>query len=87
MLRIKLTMAEPQSKHSLTIEQECEVYGDLGDSVPFRLGSFINHFLRVYGYSTYDKEYVFLESVTAEEYDQLLDYLAMIREGNKNETV
>ena len=87
MLKIKLTMEEPQSKHSLTMEKECEIYGDLGDSVISRLGSFINHFLRAYGYPAYDKEYVFLESVTADEYDQLLDFLCIIREGNKNETV
>ena len=87
MLKVKLTMEEPQVKHSLTMEQECEVYGDLGDNIISRLGQFINHFLRAYGYPAYDKEYVFLESVTADEYDQLLDYLFMIREGNKNEIV
>lgn len=87
MLRVKMTMEEPQIKHSLIMEQECEVYGDLGDSEILRLAEFINHFLRAYGYSSYDKEYVFLESVTVEEYDQLQDYLYMIREGNKNETV
>ena len=87
MLKIKLTMEEPQVNHSLTMEQECEVYCDLGDTVISRLAEFINHFLRTYGYPSYDKEYVFLESVTLEEYDQLQDYLCMIREENKNETV
>lgn len=87
MLKIKLTIEEPQDKHSLTMEQECEVYTDLGDSVISNLGEFTNHFLRAYGYPDYDKEYVFLESVSANEYVQLLDYLRMIRKENKNETV
>ena len=80
MLKIKLTMEEPQVKHSLTMEQECEVYDNLGDSEILRLAEFINHFLRAYGYPAYDKEYVFLESVTEEEYNALQDYLCDFRE-------
>ena len=87
MLKIKMTMEEPQVKHSLTMEQECEVYDNLGDSEILRLAEFISHFLRTYGYPRYDREYVFLESVTEDEYNYLLDCLCEFREGNKNETV
>ena len=79
MLKLKMTMEEPEIKHSLTMEQETEVYGDLGDSEIFRLAEFINSFLRAYGYSGYNSDYVFLESVSDEEYELLSQYLWELR--------
>ena len=81
-LKIKMTMKEPSIRHTLTMEQTAQLYPDLGYDVLETLASFINKFLNAYGYPRYNKQYVFLESVTEEEYDQLQDYLCMIREGN-----
>ena len=86
-LRIKMIMEEPSIHHALTMEQTTQLYPDLNHDELETLASFINRFLNAYGYPRYNKQYVFLESVTADEYDQLLDYLFTIREGNKNETV
>lgn len=86
-LRIKMIMEEPAIHHALTMEQTTQLYPDLGCDELETLASFINKFLNAFGYPRYDKQYVFLESVTVEEYEQLQDYLCMIREGNKNETV
>jgi hypothetical protein len=87
ILKIKMTMEEPSILHTLTMEQTAQLYPDLGCDVLETLASFINKFLYAYGYPRYNKQYVFLESVTEGEYDQLLDYLCMIREGNKNDGI
>lgn len=86
-LKIKMTMEEPSIHHTLTMEQTAQLYPDLGYDVLETLASFINKFLNAYGYPRYNKQYVFLESVTEEEYEQLQDYLCMIREGNKNDGI
>lgn len=54
---------------------------DFGDSTIMAFAKTVNLFLRHIGYPSYSKEYVFLESVTADEYDLLQDYLFAIRDG------
>lgn len=57
---------------------------DFGDSTIMAFAKTINLFLRHIGYPSYSKEYVFLESVTEDEYELLQDYLFAIR-GDKEE--
>lgn len=89
-LKIKMTMEDPYTNHSLTMEQTTQLYPDLGYDELETLASFINKFLNVYGYPRYNKEYVFLESVTEEEYDYLACCLEEYRnrkESDKNENI
>lgn len=80
-LRIKMTMEDPSINHCLTMEQTTRLYPELGYDELDTLASFISKFLNAYGYPCYDKEYVFLESVTEEEYD----YLARCLEDYRND--
>lgn len=86
-LKIKMVMEDPSVHHALTMEQTTKLHPDLGCDELETLARFVNEFLSAYGYPRYDKQYVFLESVTEEEYEQLLDYLSIIREGNGNEKI
>ena len=89
-LKIKMTVEDPSINHSLTMEQTTRLYPDLGCDELETLASFISKFLNAYGYPRYDKEYVFLESVTEEEYDYLACCLEEYRnrkESDKNENI
>ena len=57
---------------------EQRVESSYGSEVDF-LSAFINNFMKAATFSSFDKDRVFLESVTGEEYEILLDYLNEIR--------
>lgn len=84
-LRIKMTMEEPSICHALTMEQTTQLYPDLGCDELETLASFINKFLNAFGYPRYDKQYVFLESVTEEECNYLVSCLEDYRNDKKGD--
>lgn len=75
MFKIKMTMSDSESNHRLSMEEHGELYPDLGDGELERLSTFLDSFLKAYGYPRFGKGYVFLESVTEEEYIYLYDCL------------
>ena len=75
------------SGHATHVNLERTIYSDLGWECTFE-GNFakiINKFMGLLGYVSYDKDCIFLESVTLEEYDELLGYLDELRRKEKNE--
>lgn len=64
--------------------QTAETYSELGEDTIREFSRIINLFLKHIGYVSYDKDMVFLESVTEEEYEDLLWYLDELRQ-NKTE--
>lgn len=54
------------------------MYPDMGDDTIMAFAKTINLFMRHIGYS-FDKDYVFMESVTEDEYEQLQWYLNELR--------
>lgn len=50
-----------------------------GEEEKKNLASFFNFIMKYIGYSEYDKELVFNESVTEKEYDKLKEYLTKLR--------
>ena len=56
-----------------------EINYDFGDSEILSLARALNLFLRQCGYF-YNKDMVFLESITEEEFEKLADFLCEIRE-------
>ena len=66
------------------MSQTAETYSELGEDIIREFSRIINLFLKHIGYVSYDKDMVFLESVTEEEYEDLLWYLDDLRQ-NKTE--
>lgn len=50
-----------------------------GEEEKKSLANFFNFIMKYIGYSEYDKELVFNESVTEKEYDKLKEYLTKLR--------
>lgn len=61
------------------ISETANTYHDLGMDTISAFARAINLFLRHIGYSGYDKDMVFLESITEDEYEMLQDYLFELR--------
>ena len=68
------------------ISQTANTYPDLGEDEISILARTINLFLRHIGYPVFDKDMVFLESITEDEYDMLQDYLFELRNGVTEDT-
>lgn len=64
------------------MSRTAETYSEYGTDTIFTFATMINLFLRQVGYVRYDKDMVFLESVTEDEYELLRDYLQDMRENN-----
>ena len=56
-----------------------EINYDFGDSEILSLAKALNLFLKQCGYP-YNKDMVFLESITEEEFEELADFLSELRE-------
>lgn len=52
---------------------------EYGEEEKKSLANFFNFIMKYIGYSEYDKELVFNESVTEKEYDKLKEYLTKLR--------
>ena len=61
-----------------------EVFTDLGDTDLSVIGEQLNCFLKQCGYARYNDN-IFMEDVTDEEYDALMDYLMEYRGNKANE--
>lgn len=78
---MKIVM-ELETEFGTVTKLEQIVESSCGDEVDF-LSIFINNFMKAATFSFFDKDRVFLESVTDEEYEILLDYLHEIRKDKK----
>ncbi len=63
------------------MSQTAETYSSIGEDTIREFSKIINLFLKHIGYVSYDKDLVFLESVTDEEYEDLLWYLDDLRQN------
>lgn len=63
------------------MSRTAETYSEYGADTISTFARMINLFLKQVGYVGYDKDMVFLESVTEDEYEMLLGYLQDMR-GN-----
>lgn len=63
-----------------SLENKVTLLRDVGDSEELELARAINLFMKQIGYS-YDKDMIFLESVTEDEFDYLADCLFDYRAG------
>lgn len=82
-IRLKLVAEDLDSGTCTELDKIIQLYPDLGWECGFigEFSSILNQFIKLLGYSSYDKDYVFLESVTLEEYDELYSYLQDLREN------
>ena len=79
---MKIVM-ELETEFGTVTKLEQIVESSCGDEIDF-LSIFINNFMKAATFSFFDKDRVFLESVTDEEYEILLDYLHEMRKDKKN---
>lgn len=72
MLKLKMSLSntEAGTNDFTELTGYKEVYYDLGDSELSVIGQFINNFMRAAGYN-FDKEYIYMESITEDELDYL----------------
>lgn len=84
-VRIKIKVEDLQHQTSTKIDKTIQLYPNLGweCDFPAEFASIINQFMELLGYPSYNKDYIFLESVTLEEYEALEGYLHNLREENK----
>lgn len=83
-VRIQIKTEDLDYKTSYKIDNVINLYPDLGWEATFQgeFASLINKFMGIAGYGGYDKDCIFLESVTLEEYDYLLGKLDEYRSKN-----
>lgn len=81
MIRLKMEY-ENEFGHKFTMENKTEIYPDLGNDTLDELAEQINNFMRQIGYPSFNKDKIFLESVTEEEYEYLIGCLDEYREKN-----
>lgn len=82
MVRIELRVTD-ELNNSYSMDNEVGLYPDLGNDFLDEFAREVNIFLRQCGYPSYNKDTVFLKSITDEELEELEDYLETIR--NKGE--
>ena len=82
-IRFKIEF-ENQYHNIYKMESKVDIYPDLGNDEINELAGQINNFMRQIGYSSFNKDKIFLESVTEEEYEYLLNCLDEYREDKKN---
>ena len=86
-VRIKLKVKDLNCGTSTKIDEVIQLYPDLGWECDFigEFSSVLNKFMSLLGYC-YNKDRIFLESITDDEYDYLLGKLDEYRsKENKNE--
>ncbi len=74
MIRIEMRYTDEYG-NTTSLDKETTVYPDLGNSEIDEMERFINHFLRGVGYLSFNKDKIILESVTEDEYEEIVDYL------------
>lgn len=74
MIRIEMRYTDEYG-NTTSLDKETTVYPDLGNSEIDEMERFINYFLRGVGYPSFNKDKIILESVTEDEYEEIVDYL------------
>lgn len=84
--KIEIKITDLDYNSVARIEKDEKFYSSLGweSSFPAAFAKIVNQMMNLLGYVGYDKDYIFLESVTLEEYDELMGYLQDLR-ANKQE--
>ena len=82
MIRLKMEY-ENEFGHTFMMENKVDVYSDLGNDTLDEFATQINRFMGQIGYLSFDKDKIFLESVTEEEYDYLIGCLDEYRESKE----
>ena len=78
-IEIKITDADDNSV--ARIEKDEKFYSSFGweSSFPAAFAKLVNQMMNLLAYVGYNTDYVFLESITLEEYDELMGYLQDLR--------
>lgn len=72
---------DDENGNTYSLENKVRIYTDLGDSDRDELARALNIFMQQIGYRWfYNKDMIFLESVTESEYESLLEFLKDMRE-------
>ena len=79
-ITIKFELTNEFGDHFIQ-ESTLEVFKDLGENDIDRIGELLNVFLKQAGYIR-KNDYIFMEDVTAEEFDALTDFLDDYRSDN-----
>ena len=74
MIRIEMRYTDEYG-NTTSLDKETTIYPDLGNSEIDEMERFINYFLRGVGYPSFNKDKIILESVTEDEYEEIVDYL------------
>ena len=83
MLTVELTWKNGDND-ATSIHVEREVNYEWTDEIS-EFGRIINHFLRMVGYPSFDKDMVYMESITEEEAEYLDSWLKGYREKKEGE--
>lgn len=74
MIRIEMRYTDEYG-NTTSLDKETTLYPDLGNDEIDEMERFINYFLRGVGYPSFNKDKIILESVTEDEYEEIVDYL------------
>lgn len=74
MIRIEMRYTDEYG-NTTSLDKETTLYPDQGNNEIDEMEKFINHFLRGVGYPSFNKDKIILESVTEDEYEEIVDYL------------
>ena len=84
--RIEIKITSKDDGNVTKLVKDYNFYPDLGWECDFQasFAESICQMMDLLGYSGYKKDYIFLEGVNLEEYDDLIGYLNEMREDKKN---
>lgn len=74
-----------ESGNSYGMSAAVKLYPNIGYDEMEVLEAAINDFMRIIGYS-FPNDYIFLESLTADELEKVSDFLIKLRDKEKNKT-
>lgn len=83
-MKIEYTNAEFDPPQVTKVEDQL---WDENDSQLDAIKDFFGRFLHFVGFPSYNKDYIFMESVTDDEYEYLADFLSSLRDCPKGQTV
>lgn len=80
--RIEIKITSKDDGHITKLVKDCSFYPDLGweCEFPAAFAESVCQMMDLLGYLGYKKDYIFLEGINLEEYDNLVEYLDELRE-------
>lgn len=81
--RIEIKITDLDSDQTYKLSKDYKFYPDLGweCEFPAAFAETVCQMMNLLGYPGYKKDYIFLEGIDLEEYDDLMSYLNELREN------